>query len=431
MFSVTSFIAQRFLSFKKKNRSVSFMITLCFTGIAIGTFALMLTLIIMNGFEKTIHKKMQGITSQVIIQAPGNKIDDEAIKRFLKTHFSSTVKAASSNSMRQVLLDKDNQQTVMFIKGIEPETEAQVSSIEEKILFPFKKDNQGLLPQTIKNNKILIGYKMAAAHNLAVGDEVTILIPEPTSKKKVILRKRRTSIGGIYKIGLAEYDNSFGYVDLRFLKDLFKEQHGVDSLCLTLHEPSMNNWFDYIWYKMITPFWPFGDYHESIITDLQENLPGMIVSSWQSLYPALVSSLRLEKYVMFFILALITLVASMNMISLLFMQIQQKRRDIAIMRAMGIGYKKIRTIFMRIGLYLTMSASLVGLAFAGILGYFLEHYPFIELPDVYYVSHLPAKVEPALFVIVFVCTVILGFIATWIPTRATKHINITQVLRQE
>ena len=134
---------------------------------------------------------------------------------------------------------------------------------------------------------------------------------------------------------------------------------------------------------------------------------------------------------MFFILALISLVASMNMISLLFMQIQQKRRDIAIFKAMGMSDNCIRSIFLHLGIGITLSASAIGLGIAALAGYLLEKYPFIELPDVYYVSYLPARMEPEIFFVVFIATMLLGFLATWIPSRRSKQIEIAQVLRQE
>ena len=134
---------------------------------------------------------------------------------------------------------------------------------------------------------------------------------------------------------------------------------------------------------------------------------------------------------MFFILALITLVASMNMISLLFMQLQQKRRDIAILKSMGMMQKDIKKIFLLLGMSITCSAAGLGLLVAAGVGYLLETYPFLELPDVYFVSHLPARMELELFIVVGLSVLLLGFLATWLPSRRIDSINITEVLRQE
>ena len=121
----------------------------------------------------------------------------------------------------------------------------------------------------------------------------------------------------------------------------------------------------------------------------------------------------------------------MNMISLLFMQIQQKRRDIAIFKAMGMAHTTIKRLFLRIGLSITFVASLLGLGLAAGVGFLLERYPFIQLPDVYYISYLPARMEPEIFLVVFLATMLLGFLATWIPAKRVRKINIVDVLRQE
>jgi lipoprotein-releasing system permease protein len=383
------------------------MIRICFLGIFIGTFALMLTLIITNGFEKVIHEKMQGITSQAIIHAPGKQLEEKSIKTVLKTEFSKDVVAFSSSSIRQVIIDHNKRQSVLFLKGVEPETEGKVSTIAEKITYP----RQGNLRELLQNNQIIIGYKTARMYNLAKGSVITFLIPEPGGKRKIFLKKKKVTIGGIFKVGLDEYDSNFAYCSLKFLKSVFKDDKGVDQISLALSEKN--------------------DSEAAIIEKLRKRLAGLTVNSWKDLYPALVESLKLEKYVMFFILALITLVACMNMISLLFMQIEQKKRDIAIFKAMGMAHKNIKRIFLTIGLSITFFASILGLGLAAGVGYFLERYPFIKIPDVYYVSYLPARMEIEIFFVVFVCTMLIGLFATWFPAQRTKKIKIVDVLRQE
>ncbi len=113
------------------------------------------------------------------------------------------------------------------------------------------------------------------------------------------------------------------------------------------------------------------------------------------------------------------------------MQIQQKRRDVAILKTMGMSTRDLQKVFMRLGLRLSIFAATSGLGLAALTGIILENYPFIELPDVYYLSYLPARVEPALFLLVFASIVLLAFLAIWIPTRRIEQINITDTLRQE
>lgn len=441
---LSTFLAWRYLWFKGKDKNISFMIKICFLGILIGTFSLMLTLIITNGFEKVIHEKMQGINSQVIISCQGKRLDYQGIRNFLLTKFKKDIQAVSARTQKQALIDHNKIQSVIILEGIDGQNEAEVTTLREKIISPknlSSKTSKELI-SNISENMILIGNKTAEFYNLHVGDEVNLMLPEPASKHKVFFNKHKFVVGGIFKIGLDEYDSNLVFCDLNHMNKLFNET-GVDQITIKLrahertyvnHSIFCSNFWSDLWTEIKLKIKNlFTTYTEetSIIRKIQKQLPQLQVNSWRDLYPALVSSLKLEKYFSFFIIALITLVASMNMVSMLFMQIQQKRRDIAIFKAMGMSDNCIRNIFLHLGVGITLSASTIGLCLAAFAGYLLEKYPFIELPDVYFVSYLPARMEPEIFLVVFVATMLLGFLATWIPARRSKQIEIAQVLRQE
>ncbi len=435
MNSLISNIAWRYLRFKKKDKNISLMIKICFAGILIGTFSLMLTLIITNGFEKTIHEKMQGINAQIIINSPSGKLEIDSLRTMLKDEFSNEVEAISGSSTRQIILDKNKKQTLLFIKGIEPQHENKVINIEEKIIQKNESSSSiqnGLLKSLLTENQIIIGYKVAESFGIQLGDTITILIPESGSKSKIFLRRKKAVVAGFFKVGLDEYDSGFAFSSLEFLNRLFEEV-GADQISLKLKNSNstLSSLFSLASYKKLLNIFSKESAEERLIPKLKRRLSNVNIYSWKDLYPALVSSLKLEKYVMFFILALITLVASMNMISLLFIQIQQKKRDVAIFKTLGMAGRKISNIFLIIGMTITFLASTLGLALAAVVGYFLEKYPFIELPDVYYVSHLPARMDPEIFIAVFICIMLLGFLATWIPARRARKINITNVLRME
>ncbi len=411
---VANLVSLRYLLHREKDSSIATMIKICFAGIMIGTFALMLTLIITNGFEKVIHEKMRGINAQVVMYSSGNKLDYEKISQTIATEFKDSVKGIGCNNFQHVIVDHNNQQSVVYLKGIDPRNESSVTTLAEKIIRPFpttQTPQTNLLSTILKPNTIVIGYKMAQEYRVTVGQQLTVLVPEPRSKKHLKLQKHTFMIAGIFKVGLEEYDNNLAFIDMQSLNELFDEQ-GVDQITFKLAS------FD-------------ESYETKTINQLHKRFPHLVVKSWKEMYPALVASLKLEKYVMFFILALITLVACMNMISLLFMQIQHKRRDIAIFKAMGLADRHIRSIFLRMGLSITITASLCGLALAAIAGKLIEKYPIIQLPDVYYISYLPARLDAEIFIVVFLATLLLGFLATWLPTRQTSRIVIAQVLRQE
>lgn len=433
MINLSHFLAWKYLTYSHKESNITFMTRICFLGILIGTFALMVTLIITNGFEKAIGEKMQGVTSPITIYAPGKKLDPEPIKQFLRTAFNDDIDGMAASSIKQVIVDHMDHQTVLMLKGIEPDEEAKVSCIGSKIIKP---QQLSTLSDLLQGPSIIIGHKCATQHNLHVGDSISLLIPEPANKKKILLAGKKATIAGIFKIGLEEFDNNMGYCSLDYLNTLFEDEEGVDSIALSL-KTKAHDYSDLfnitLWWKKLYHALPFVsiDREKEVATAINRVIPQTTVCTWKDLYPGLASSLKLEKYVMFFILALITLVAAMNMISLLFMQIQQKRRDIAILQSMGMPGKTLSGIFLKIGLLITFFATTTGLALAAAIGYCLEQYPFIELPDVYYISYLPARMELELFIAVFIATMLLGFIATWLPARRAQRINITHVLRHD
>ncbi len=415
MLTLPLFLSLRYLLFNKKDKNISLMIKVCFIGILVGTFSLMLTLIITNGFEKTIHEKIQGINAQATIVSPGNKINFENFSEILNKKFPNEIEAISASTLKQIIFEHNGNQTLIMFKGIDPAKESKVTNIESKIISPQKP-----LSEILEGNKILIGHKVASSWNLKIGDKINILIPESGSISKIYLSKQKVEIAGIFNVGLDEYDSGFAFASLKFLNEVFEEE-GADQISLKLKIRKNNLFARFTLLNL----------EEKFVKNLKESFPLLQIYFWKELYPALVSSLKLEKYVMFIIIALITMVASLNMISLLFIQIQQKKRDIAIFKSMGMLPKNIKMIFLIMGLSITFFGSLLGLILAAIVGFFLEHYPFIELPDVYYVSHLPARMDLELFLLVFACTMLIGFFATWIPAKRASKVNVIDVLRME
>ena len=416
-------LAWRYLTFERKDSTIALMIKICFTGIVVGSFSLMLTLIIMHGFEEVIHEKMQGINAQIQISAAGENLDVDKLRPYLEQKFPGEIAGISGSSMRQVIIDKDKKQTLIGLKGIEPTAEIAVTNIGDKIIT--SRNNESL-PTLLSENNLVIGHKLAQSFNISVGDTVNLLVPESGNKNKIVLSKKKALVVGLFDVGLEEYDSGMVFCNLNFIQEMFDDEEGVDTISLKLHaSPKISLLRD------IMSLFFHTSHEEEMIGRLKTELGGLDVSSWHELYPALVSSLKLEKYVMFFILALISLVASMNMVSLLFIQIQQKRRDIAIFKTMGMSDASIRQIFLAIGLTITLLSATIGLGLAAISGFILERYPFIKLPDVYYVTHLPARMNLEIFIVVFIAIVLLGFLATWIPARRTKGINVPSVLRAE
>ena len=408
MKNIQSLLSWRYLWASRKESTLSTMVMICFFGIAIGTFALALILAIMNGFEKVTHEKLRGIHTDLIMRMAGTQLEEEKIGKVLANEFPE-IEAWSPSSIKQLIIqtpNSDDVSNVVIIKGIAPAQEQKISSLAQKIVLPLQKN----LTQIVQGKNIMIGKKLAATLGVTVGSPVSLLYMRSQKAKgrKVTLDTKDAIIGGIFDTGIEEFDSNLALASLEFLQQLYPDL-GVAQINMKLKK---------------------GVDEEKIMSDLAHRFK-LDVFSWKDLYPALVSALKLEKYAMFLMLALITLVASTNVISLLFMQIVQKRADIALLKSMGAPDTIIKNIFIRIGMMITVCATSAGLIAAFIAGLILEKYPFITLPDTYYVTHLPAKMEPGHFILVFCVVMAISFLSIWIPARRAGKINIAHVLRFE
>ena len=405
------FLARRILFTHVYHKSISTMTIICFLGIFIGTFALAMVTAVMNGFEVAIHEKMQGIHANIIIQSYRNGVNMNVLTPILHKEFPE-IRSFSPMATHYVLLHSNNQSQedtplVAMIKGINPEMEQHTSSLSHKIVTQLPATS---FPQLFNNNHIIIGKKLAEYNNIAIGDDIELLFLRDNHihGKKVTFDAQKAVISGIFDTGIDEFDNGVVYCSLDFLEKLYPNID-VDQVNVTT-VPSTDE--------------------KKLIEKLHKRL-GLDVYSWKDLYPSLVATLKLEKYVSFLILALILLVASMNIISLLYMQITQKRPDIAILKAMGMSYRSISSIFFIIGMTISCIASGCGLLTAVIASWFLEKYPFITLPDTYYVTQLPVAMTAEIICAVFCVVILFTFFATWLPIQRIATINISRVLRFE
>jgi lipoprotein-releasing system permease protein len=404
------FLAQRILCSHIYQKSISTMTIICFAGIFIGSFALALTTAIMNGFEVAIHQKMQGVHANIIIQSYGNDINMDVFTKIIHQEFPEIV--AFSPTIKQHVLINNPDQTenvpcVAMIMGIDPETEIQTSSLSQKIIAQ--------LPETaftdlFNDDHVVIGKKLAHNNDVHVGESIELLFIRDgyIQGKKVIFDTHKATVSGIFETGIDEFDTTVIYCSLSFLEKLYPNSE-IEQINVAI-DPLSNE--------------------QELIQKLRKRL-GLDVYSWKDLYPSLVATLKLEKYVSFFILALILLVASMNIISLLFMQITQKRPDIALLKALGMSQKSISLIFFIIGMTISCVASSAGLLAAIIASWFLQRYPFITLPDTYYVTQLPVAMNADIIIAVFCVVILFSLIALWLPIQRIASINISRVLRFE
>lgn len=151
--------------------------------------------------------------------------------------------------------------------------------------------------------------------------------------------------------------------------------------------------------------------------------------TWQEANPALFQALELEREVTFLVLALIIFVASINILSMLILSIMQRRKQIAMMMAMGASPRRILALFLSAGMLITLTGLILGMA-VGLTGCYLLNEVFVfELPPVYPMSQLPVEVDPLHLLWITGVTLALGFLSSFYPAWSASRIDPAEVLR--
>lgn len=409
---LTLLLAWRYIRGSQQQQTISTVMYVVFLSIMTGAAALTLTIAIMQGFEKATYERLQSIHAQVMIRGFGQPLDINALRSVLTQEFPE-IAYTSPNAMHQVILQDlatDEITTIVGFKGIDPTTEYLVTSLEQKLYNTT--DTPTTLAELLQGNSIIIGKKLAESLGLLIGDSVNLLFAPNLLSKDISARKRtklmqqRAIIAGFFTTGIEEFDMSLVIGSLAFYEQLFPSS-GITELHAKL-KPHVDE--------------------ATTITRLQKRL-NLEVFSWKELYLPLVSALKLEKYAMALILTLITLIASMNIISLLLILITYKRSDIAILQTMGMRMQDIQNIFIAIGLGLAGVAGIIGILLAGCIAWFIQTYPCINLPDAYFVTHLPVDFKLSIALGVFALVICMSFIAVMIPIRRLQEREIADLLR--
>lgn len=404
MNTVTFLLARRYLSSSSKHQTIASMVIISFISIFIGAFSLALVTAVMNGFEQTVHKKMQNIHPSASIYASG-PIAVDAVKQVLEQEFPM-ITSISPTAIGHVLIQPQNEESeqpiVALIKGVDPQAESKTSAIGSKL-------HHKPLQMAFDENLIVLGKELAESVNVNIGDTITLYYIEPEqSHKKATISSCTATISDLFSTGIDEYDSGVIYSNLSFFEKLFPD-YGITQIGLAFDQRANVS---------------------ATIKQLERRLK-LSVRTWQELYPALVSALVIEKYAMFLILLLITLVASMNVIALVFMLVTYKKSDIALLYALGMRPQEVQRLFILIGMALSFVASIIGIGTAWLCSVLLERYPFIRLPDAYYVTHLPAQMTAPMALLIVTIISIISFIACWHAARRVKMINVAQILRFE
>jgi lipoprotein-releasing system permease protein len=393
-------IAIRYLRSKRKEAFISFTTWISVVGIAIGVMALIVVIAVMTGFQDEIRDRILGINPHILVSNVYGEIAEPQalVEKIKKTDGVVTV---SPYITFQGMAQSGKRVSGVVVKGISPD--------DAKSLKGLLKD--GRIDDLKKKNNVLLGKELARELGVLRGEDFTLLVPfGGVSPMGAVPATERLQVGGIFQTGMYEIDNLLMVMSITDVQSVLGM--GVSGIEIKLKDV----------YRA-----------KEVQSELTRKLgPGYSVRTWMEMNRNLFSALKLEKIAMFIILVLIIFVASFNIISSLVMTVMEKKKDIAILKAMGARNGSIIRIFMAQGLAIGVTGALVGSFLGWILCFIQQRWQIIKLPqDIYYISTMPMKISLADIVVITVVTIVLCFLSTIYPSYKATHIDPVETLRYE
>ena len=408
-------ITKRFLFSKKTEGYISIFSWFSIIGIALGVAAIIIVMSVMNGFRANLTERLIGVNSHLNIYSFNEKINLEEVNT-LKTNLDSKDYAKFLPSIEtQGLVINNEISKGVIIRGYEDFNSNHY--LYNKIIT--KKLS------SINFNQIIIGDALAKDLKLQIGDKLKLAIPK-TDKSLLgdIPRFKTLTVIGIFDFGMYEYDVGLVFISLELAQRLL------------LFE---DNYFNRVEFYLDNPLL-VDTFKSQVDLNITNKSLGLYSLSWVERNSSLMNALKVEKNVMFLILTLIIVVASMNIISGLVIFVKEKNKDIAILKTLGFNKIGILKVFFLIGLTIGLIGAVLGTFFGIIITENLNYIQVVleslletELfsEEVYFLSTLPSDIKYDEVFFIFFISLIITTLSTIFPAIRASNIDPVNILKNE
>ena len=404
------FIGGRYLRAKQKETFISLITILSVAGVTVGVMALIVVIAVMAGFESDLKQRILGVESHIVLMRHDGPFSGyEKISQQINE--LNRVEAATPFIYSQIMLRSSTGVSGAVLRGIDPESAGSVIKIlKNSVLQNLKHIERRENLKTFVPG-IILGKELAKNLHVLEGDAVYLISSRGMiSPIGYLPAMKRFEVVGLFESGMYEYDGSLAYINLKDAQKILNMKGSVTGIEIRVDDIyNARNVAKKIVSELGFPYW---------------------ARDWMQMNRNLFSALKLEKTVMFIILALIVLVAAFNIASTLIMMVMGKTKDIAILKAMGAMDSSIRKIFIYKGMIIGAVGTLLGVCLGFIVCKLLEKYKFIQLPgDVYYISTLPVRLEALDVFIISSAAMVICFLATLYPANQASKLNPIEAIR--
>jgi lipoprotein-releasing system permease protein len=406
---VERLISSRNLKPKKKEGFLKIISIFSFLGIMLGVAILIIVMSVMNGFKTDLTNKILGLNPHIIIEPNSFVIDDNYVLK-LKDNFED-ISVSRTYSGEGIIIINDKAKGIIF-KG--------VNNKEKKIKEFFKKNIVSGDVNQFKINNIFIGSELAFNLNLKEGDIINLMsstfVATPLGR---LPKQENFKIAGIFSTGFVEFDQNIIFLNIEDALSIFDKEIKDQNLEIYLKNPLDANKY------------------KKKIEKLNLNY---FIYTWADLNKSFFSALKVERNVMFIILTLIIIVAAFNIISGLTILIKNKTKEIAILKTLGLNNTSITKSFFLTGFTIGFFATIAGI-FLGVIfslniekvRIFLSKVFNLEIfpSDIYFLEKLPSEINLFSIFIVFLLSLLVSAIASYIPARNISKMKTFRALKYE
>jgi lipoprotein-releasing system permease protein len=403
------FIGLRYLRAKHRHGFISLISLISVAGITVGVIALIVVLSVYSGFTDGLRDQILGVNSHIIVQRMGGTIGNYELARE-RVLTVKNVTGATPYLYAQTLLSSSGGGNGVVLRGMDPATAENVVGLAKQMTKGSIHDLTK--PESDRIPNIILGKNLASDLRVGVDDRIRLIAPGgPLTPMGIIPKVKTCRISGIFETGMSDYDSTLAYMALAEVQSFLGIGDVVHGIEVTVAKNELNR-------------------ADQVAAQIAEALgPGFIAKDWMMMNRNLFAAFKLEKIGMFIAMALIILVAALNIISALVMVVMEKNKDIAILKSMGATSGSIMKIFFLQGLVIAIAGTALGVAGGLGLCELLSRYQFIELPsNVYPMTTLPIKVLPVDVMIIAVSSIVITLLATLYPSWKASTVHPAEVL---
>ncbi len=408
-------IAGRYLRARHGERFVSIIAIFSLVGIALGVATLIIVMSVMGGFKVDLLSRILGFNGHLGVYGAAGKLENyqDLAQRLGK--LPGVVTATPVLDGQVLLTDNSGISSGGYVRGISEADLKTLHSVSDHILA-------GSLDQFQGDDAIAIGVGLARKFGLSVGSQLTLVSPQGAATAfGTVPRVRAYTVVAIFQVGMNEYDTVYVFLPLHAAQVFFQKPNSVTQIEIRISDPDQ-----------------VGTVTREVRATLG-NTPA-VVQNWEQNNNSFFAAVQVEQNVMFLILTLIILVAAFNVISSLIMMVKDKTGDIAVLRTIGAGRGAVMRIFLMCGASVGVTGTLVGTVLGVLFCLNIQTIQgWVEAvtgtnvfnPEVYYLTHLPAKLDWHEVLQVIVMALALSLLATLYPSWRAAQTDPVEALRHE